>query len=137
MDQSLVKEQLDQLTEFFFQLFTNKEGAIPQVNLIHELFIPSGTIICNTGSTPIIYTLEEFIKPRVIILTDGTLVDFEEKEISEQTEIFGQIAHRFSVYEKSGVRDGQYFQMKGSKSTQFIHTPDGWKICSLIWDDEK
>ncbi|WP_442600796.1 hypothetical protein [Paenibacillus sp. KN14-4R] len=137
MEASATKTILDAITASFFQVFTNKDGVKPNVNLIHELFIPSGIIIRNTDSTPEVYTLQQFIEPREKLLNDGSLIDFEEKELSERTEIFGQIAHRFSLYEKSGMRQGVYFHSKGMKSIQFIHTQDGWKINSLTWDDEK
>jgi hypothetical protein len=47
------------------------------------------------------------------------------------------IAQRFSRYQKSGYLNGTYFKEYGSKFFQFIKTNNGWKINSLIWEDDK
>ena len=58
----------------------------------------------------------------------GTLTRFHEAETSESTVVFGNVAHRFSVYEKSGTSSGEPIEAKGMVATQFISTPSGWKI---------
>jgi hypothetical protein len=49
---------------------------------------------------------------------------------------FGKVAHRFSTYEKRGVRDGTAFAARGRISTQFARAPGGWQITSMAWDEE-
>lgn len=131
-----VKSELDALMTTFMGAFTNVGGTPPNVASIHEVFIPEGVIIKNVGGTPVIYDLDQFVEPREKILTDGTLTEFREWETSETTEIAGSIAHRFSRYEKSGYLDGEWFEGKGTKTTQFVNTPAGWKMSSLAWDDD-
>ncbi len=94
--------EIGALTARFFELFTNKDGKVPNLKDIKSIFIPNGILISNTEHTPIIYDIDGFIKPREKMLTDGTLTNFCEREISHSTEIFGNIAQRFSLYEKSG-----------------------------------
>jgi hypothetical protein len=55
---------------------------------------------------------------------------------AEITEMFGTIAHRFSTYAKSGILNGSSFEARGMISTQFILTPDGWRMSVMAWDDE-
>ncbi|PEA83114.1 ribosomal-protein-alanine acetyltransferase [Bacillus pseudomycoides] len=131
------KISLDRLTDAFFNAFTNKNGEEPNVRVLNDLFIPEGMIIKNTDSIPNIYNLQQFIDPREKLLREGRLTDFKEEEIQEITEIFGNIAHRFSLYRKSGVLDGDSFETLGMKTMQFIQTPSGWKISSVAWDDER
>ncbi len=71
------------------------------------------------------------------MFNDGSLSDFIEEEIFERTEIFGNIAHRLSLYKKSGLMNGKEFKNKGIKTIQFIKTTAGWKISSVAWDDER
>ena len=134
---SETKTIIDNLTQAFFSLFSSKDGVKPNLEDIYQLFIGKGMIIKNTGVVPEIYTLAEFIEPRIKLLSDGTLVDFKEEEVAGRTEIFGNIAQRFSSYVKSGVLSGQPFVTRGMKTIQFINTPAGWKISSLAWDDER
>ncbi|MFG2999661.1 GNAT family N-acetyltransferase [Streptomyces sp. NPDC048340] len=129
------KARLDELMRAFLGAFTNTDGGRPNLDVVREVFIPQGTIISNTGDEPVVYDLDSFIEPRQKILTDGTLTEFSEWEVSERTEILGSIAHRFSEYRKSGLRDGERFEGGGRKTTQFVRTPAGWRMSSMAWVD--
>jgi RimJ/RimL family protein N-acetyltransferase len=129
--------EINVLTNRFFSLFTNKKGEKPNLKEIKNLFISRGIIINNSRDITEIYDLDEFIKPREQILTNGTLKNFSEKEISHQTKIFANIAHRFCLYEKSGELNGKKFETKGMKTIQFIKESQKWNISSVAWCDEK
>ncbi|MFV2177542.1 DUF4440 domain-containing protein [Actinomadura sp. LOL_016] len=129
------KSELDQLMRALFGAFANTGGTRPNLDVVRDVFIPEGLIIKNVGGETVIYDLDTFIAPREEMLTDGTLTEFSEWEISEETEIFGSIAHRFSGYGKSGFRGGEWFEGFGRQSTQFVRTPGGWKMASATWDD--
>ena len=70
-------------------------------------------------------------------MDSGDLTEFREVELAEITEIFGNVAHRFSTYEKRGVTGGHPIDARGAISTQFIRTPEGWRMSSMAWDDER
>jgi hypothetical protein len=61
----------------------------------------------------------------------------DEVEFAATTEVFGNVAHRFSTYEKRGTMQGEAIEGRGVISTQFIRTPSGWKMSSMAWDDER
>jgi len=128
---------IDVLTSRFFELFTNKDGKVQNVKDIKSIFIPKGILISNTDDSPVDYDLDGFIKPREEMLTNGTLTNFCEREISHSTEIFGNIAQRFSLYEKSGELNGEHFETKGMKTIQFVKVNGKWKMSSVAWCDEK
>lgn len=128
---------IDQLTKKFFSIFTNAHQQQPDWNLIHTLCLSETIIIKKSGITEDIYDLQSFIEPRRKILSDGTLTEFEESEIYEETRIIGHIAQRYSKYQKNGYLNGNHFQEYGSKFFQFIKTNKGWKINSVIWEDEQ
>ncbi|GAA1536112.1 hypothetical protein GCM10009678_18150 [Actinomadura kijaniata] len=130
-----VKAELDRMMRTLFGAFGNTGGSRPNLDVIREVFIPEGLIIKNVGGKTEIYDLDTFIAPREKMLTDGTLTEFSEWEVSERTEIFGSIAHRFSEYGKSGYLDGEWFEGAGRQTTQFIRTATGWKMCAAAWDD--
>ncbi len=132
-DQALI----DQLTVQFFNVFTNTNGVKPDIQHLKKLCIKQAIIISNTKQTSDIYDLDSFIKPREELLTNGTLIDFSESEISHTTEIFENIAHRFSLYRKSGVLNEIAFYTEGMKTIQFIKIADEWKISSVAWSDKK
>jgi len=129
--------EIHRLINDYFSVFSNKGGARPKLERLQDMFIKEGLIIKNTGPVPEVYDLQQFISPRERILNDGTLREFTEEEVSERTDIFGNIAQRISFYRKSGVLSGQAFQGRGVAISQLVRTADGWKLSSLAWDDER
>jgi hypothetical protein len=110
---------------------------VPAFASIYELFIEAGLLIKNSGTTPEISSVRQFIEPRQASVNGGELTRFHEAEPSDTTETFGNVAHRFSAYVKSGTLKGVPFEARGLISTQFVRTPAGWKMSSMAWDDER
>lgn len=135
-DTSKDQGEIDVLITRFFNLFTNKNGAVPNVTDIKNIFIPEGIITSNTGEKAEIYDLDSFISPREKMLSDGTLTDFSEREISHTTTIFRNVAQRFCLYEKSGILNGSSFETRGMKTIQLVKVNGTWKISSVAWSDE-
>ncbi|MFJ5973867.1 DUF4440 domain-containing protein [Streptomyces sp. NPDC093060] len=128
------KIEIDAVTAEFFGAFDNRGGRPAEVARIRRLVLPSGVIVM-TGPEFTVYTVDEFIEPRRQLLSDGRLVEFSEWETSEHTEIVGDIASRVSEYRKSGIMNGEPFEGGGTKTLQFVRTPDGWRIAALAWFD--
>ncbi|MFE2151192.1 DUF4440 domain-containing protein [Streptomyces lavendulae] len=128
------KTEIDALTAEFFDAFDNRDGGGADVARLRRLVLPGGVIV-KTGPEFTAYTLEEFIEPRERLLEDGRLVGFREWEVSERTEIEGDIASRFGEYRKSGTLDGEPFEGGGTKTIQFVRTPQGWRIAAFSWYD--
>lgn len=130
------KIEINNLTKQFFNLFDNTDHKIQDWAIVQNICISEIIIIKKTGLTEIIYTLTNFIEPRKAILSDGTLTNFQEQELHEETQIIGHIAQRRSMYQKSGNLSGKSFVETGTKLFQFIKTNKGWRINSLVWEDD-
>ncbi|MFM9629218.1 MULTISPECIES: nuclear transport factor 2 family protein [Streptomyces] len=128
------KSEIDVVTAEFFAAFDNRGGRAADVARIRRLVLPGGVIV-KTGPEFTAYTVEEFIEPRERLLAEGRLVEFSEWETSERTEIAGDIASRFGEYRKSGTLDGELFEGGGTKTIQFVRTPQGWRISAFAWYD--
>ncbi|MER5932078.1 DUF4440 domain-containing protein [Streptomyces sp. NPDC002054] len=128
------KTEIDALTAEFFGAFDNRGGKPADLARIRRLVIPGGVIV-KTGPEFTVYTVDEFIEPRRQLLGGGRLVEFAEWETSERTEIAGDIASRFGEYRKSGILDGEPFEGGGTKTVQFVRTPEGWRIAAFSWSD--
>lgn len=128
---------INEISQKFFGLFTNTNGKKPDLDLLYNLCIPETTIIKKEKEIQEVFTLDSFIAPRKKILTDGTLKDFQEKEIKSETRISGNIGQRYCEYVKSGIKEGKSFQQKGHKMIHFLKTSEGWKISSVLWEDDK
>ena len=128
--------EIDRLITSFFSAFNNKGSSEPALDAIHGYCIPEAIIIRKSGSDQEIFTLDTFIAPRKTILTDGTLTDFSEWEVKSETVVNRNIAQRRSEYEKTGTLNGNAFSERGTKMFHLIKTQAGWKIASVLWEDE-
>lgn len=129
--------EIDELVRAFFSLFTNRGGITPNLAAIFELCLADAVIAKCVSPEPEVMTLSEFVAPRQTILTNGTLVNFEEVETSSQTRVLGRVAQRWCTYAKSGVLSGAAFETRGAKVFQFVKSPAGWRISAMAWDDER
>lgn len=132
-----VKAEIDHLVSEFFGAVSFGAGATPSYGNIAPLFIDRGLLIKASTDVPEVSSVQEFVKPREALVASGDLTQFHESEESESTLIFGNVAHRFSVYAKSGITGGKAFEARGKITTQFVNTPSGWKMSAMAWDDER
>lgn len=131
------KQDIDAIMAAFFRAVSFEEGEKPPYHTLYGLVIEGSYLIKNSAPVPEISTVSQFIEPRQRVVDSGELTRFKEVETAEITEIFGNVAHRFSTYAKYGSNTGGAFEGRGMISTQFILTPAGWKISAMAWDDER
>jgi hypothetical protein len=112
-------------------------GGRPDYAAIPDLFVDGGRLIKNSGDAPEVSTVDEFVAPRQQLVDSGELTSFEEVEIAHRTEVFGNVAHRLSSYAKRGESGGAAIDARGVIFTQFVRTPDGWRMSAMAWDDER
>ena len=136
-DRGAVNSELARLTSEFFRAVSFEPGSAPSYRSIPTLFTERGLLIKNISPTPEISSVQEFIESRETLVRSGTLTRFHESEISESTVVFGNVAHRFSAYVKSGTSSGTSFDARGMVTTQFVNAPGGWRMSAMAWDDER
>lgn len=129
--------QVAELMRRFLASVSFAAGERPGYDAIPALFLERGLLIKNVAGATEVSTTAEFIAPRRTLVDSGELTAFLEEELSASTAVFGGVAHRLSEYAKSGVQNGVEFSARGIILTQFVETPDGWRISSMTWDDER
>lgn len=127
---------IDMRVQRFFAAFGNRSGAVPTLPALPHAFLPEARIHRRDAGGLISMDLHGFIAPRAELLQTGRLVDFEEHETEQRTDIAGGLAQRWSRYRKSGTLDGQVFEAEGRKAFQLVRTTRGWKIAAVSWEDE-
>ncbi len=125
---------INHLTQQFYNAFTNIHGRKPHLQTIYDYCIPETTIVKKTGNQQEVYNLPSFIAPRQLLLTNGTLQHFQEKETAQNTVVLGNIAQRQSRYFKTGILNGERFEQYGNKLLQYIKTANGWRISAVVWE---
>jgi hypothetical protein len=63
---------------------------------------------------------------------------FYEIETGRRIDVFGNMAHVWSNYEARRSPDDAQPERRGINSIQLFRDPDqGWRIVSMIWDNER
>jgi hypothetical protein len=63
---------------------------------------------------------------------------FYEVEMARKVDVFGNMAHAWSVYEARRAPDDATPERRGINSIQLYKDPDlGWRVISMIWDNER
>jgi hypothetical protein len=79
--------------------------------------------------------LDDYAENTTPIFTNN---NFYEIETARRIDVFGNMAHVWSNYEARTSLDDAEPERRGINSIQlFRHPEDGWKIISMIWDNER
>jgi hypothetical protein len=128
---------IGELVRVFFAAFVSGPESAGRLDALRAVLLPEALIVRAGAPEPAIYDVESFIAPRRELLAGGRLEGFREWELAGRTEVFGDIAQRWSAYAKEGVQDGTPFTGRGTKTFQFVRMPAGWRIGSVAWHDEQ
>lgn len=63
--------------------------------------------------------------------------DFYEVETARKINVFGNIAHVWSIYEARRAPDAESLDRRGINSIQLYKDQDGWRVINMIWDNER
>jgi len=132
-----VRRELAGLMARVFRALSFEPGQAPAYDDLYAMFIERALLIKTSGAAPEVMDIRDFVEPRRARVRSGQTARFREVELFETTEVFGNVAQRFSAYEKSGLSNGRPFAARGVISTQFVRTPAGWRISAMAWDDER
>lgn len=120
----------------FFAAVSFESGGRPAYDRLQLLVAPACRFVNASGDLPEFSDLAGFIAPRQRSVDAFELTAFEEVETTAATDVFGNIAQRWSAYTKRGTRRGQEFSARGFVSTQFVLLDGAWRITCMAWDDE-
>lgn len=129
--------ELGGLMQRFLRAVSFTPGTRPTYDDLPDLFTETGTLTRTSSGAPETATVGEFMATRWATVESGELTSFYEGEVSDITEVFGNVAHRFSTYEKRGTAKAGPIAALGAISTQFVRTATGWRISAMAWDDER
>ncbi|MEQ8627328.1 nuclear transport factor 2 family protein [Ekhidna sp.] len=111
--------------------------TIPDFKEGLKLFTENAQFKWVSDSTVISFTPVEFLNVYEDQIREGIILEATEFEISNKSEIYGNIAHFLSSY-KAEVKTPQGVHKKrGINSIQLIKNEQNeWKIAAMVWYDE-
>jgi len=127
---------IDELTEALYSCISFRKEERPDLHRLKGLFIDEGMLI-NNNDDPLIFSIHQFVDAIDCQISAGSLTSFSEREVAERTEIFGEIAHRFSTYEvRFDPEDADPISI-GINSIQLVKVEGSWRVSCLVWNDER
>lgn len=129
-------DEIDHLVSRFFAVFDNRGGRNTTADEFVALFAPAAVIVSHVGREVTFSTPDDFVRPRLALLSVGQLTDFSEWETEAETECLDSLACRRSRYEKRGELAGEPYHGTGTKFFHFARTAVGWRIVALSWIDD-
>jgi hypothetical protein len=130
-------EAIDLLTRNLYAAISFGAGGKPDLSGLRSLFLPPGNLINNNEENPLVWDLEAFVEIYRHQIATGAVASFAEEEITGRTEIFGNIAHRFSSYQARVQAGDSEAVILGINSIQFLKTGGVWRVVSIVWNDQK
>ncbi len=127
---------IDALIDAFYGAFDNRGTTKPSADALRNLFAMGARVWRVSLGAVEQWNVEDFIAPRVAMLTNGTLTEFHEWETRSRTTVFANIASRESHYRKTGTMNGTPYGGDGRKLIDFCRVAAAWKICSIVWEDD-
>lgn len=129
-------QEIDHLTEKFYESISFNTEHFPNFDQLQELFYGSGKLINNNFDRPVDFTVQTFAHAMMGQIEAGNAVHLAQQEISDSTEVFGNMAQRISVYEYNASLHPTKAWKRGVNFIQYIFADGQWLITSMIWKDE-
>ncbi len=129
---------IDAAVAALYESLTFPEGKTPDLERFASLFTPGASFTrINKDDTVDLMNTETFIRSFRERLGKGLIKSFHESEISRTSQVFGRMAHIFSTYQK-GINVADPLKMgRGINSLQMFHEGGRWRICAILWMDER
>jgi hypothetical protein len=131
------REAIDLLTTDLYAAISFRPGGKPDLDRLKGLFRLPGILVNNNGEEPVVWDVEGFVHTYGQQIDGGSVHSFMEEEITDRTELFGAVAHRFSTYQARFRGEDSAAVIQGINSIQFIKTGGAWRVVSIIWNDQK
>jgi hypothetical protein len=136
-DEAADRAEIDAVVATFFAAFTSGPDLDARLDALRAVFLPQALVVRTCGDEPLAYDVEAFLAPRRALLSGTTVTEFREWEVDGRTELYGDVAQRWSSYAKSWRQDGGTVTGAGRKTAQLVRTAAGWRISAVAWDDAR
>lgn len=139
---------LDAIVNALYALLSFQPGGQPDWPRFRSLFDPAALMVRvdaglarqhaeHGGTKPDVpavrvSSVDDWIARTTAAIESGALAEFDERELTRRTEVFGELASVFSTYERSIAQDVR----RGINSVQLVKDGERWWVISICWTDE-
>jgi hypothetical protein len=129
----------DAITAALYGAISGPAGQKRDWERFRSLFIPDGRLIVararrpEGSGPPRVLSVEQYITGSAAALENG----FFEREVSQVSESFGAVTHRFSTYESRAKAEDPRPFARGINSIQLLDDGKRWWVVTVFWDSER
>ena len=132
---------IEAIISALYDTISHKPGKLPDWQRMKPLFIDGARIIAPSleGSPIQVMTFQEFaerVSESVHRAGDADR-SFDERELTNRTEVFGYMAHVWSTYESRYTTEDQEPFSRGINSFQLLYHSGRWWVVTILWDIER
>jgi hypothetical protein len=133
------REQISAAVDEMYAMISGPKGPRDwsrQANCFHPAARQMRTSLDEIGRPVMkMMSLEQYARDTTPYFAEN---DFFEIEIGRRIDLFGNMAHVWSAYEARRSLDDAEPERRGINSIQLFRDPElGWRIVSMIWDNER
>ena len=133
------REQIGAAVDEMYAMISGPRGPRDwsrQANCFHPAARQIRTSLDEIGRPQMkMMSLEQYARDTTPYFAEN---DFFEIELGRRIDLFGNMAHVWSAYEARRSLDDAEPERRGINSIQLFRDPElGWRIVSMIWDNER
>jgi len=136
LDTTAAIDSVEAIVDSFYQAISFRTGEQPDWTQLRELFTPGAQHIYARSESTRLIDLETFTTRFREQIETGELNGFSEIDAARQTELFGDVAHVFSIYETRFATGDSMNSARGVNSIQLLKDEGRWWIVTILWNDE-
>lgn len=130
--------QIQERIDAFYRIISGRAGQERNWEQFRTLFYPDARLTPNQRNTnnqfcAVAYDVEKYIARLSGFLGQN---DFYEVGFIQRVEVYGDIAQVYSTYEARVTETSDEILKTGVCLVQFIYCSEGWKIISMVWEDD-
>ncbi len=137
-DYSKHVKSIDSTIETLYAVISGEKGEARDWELFKYLFIPDARLI-PSGKNAEGKSYHYVWSPAEYVEMAGSRLEangFFEKEISRETDRFGNVVQLFSTYESYNSEADEKPFARGINSIQLLYDRDRWWVVSIFWQAE-
>lgn len=129
--------EIGALLAALYEVISFEEGGEPDWERMKTLFSPHARLTHVTPEGVDHLDLAAFQRMGRELIELGTYTSFHERESRRCLHVFGDVAHVLSAYETRRAPDALEPFARGVNSIQLVREGPGWRVLSLLWDEER
>ena len=132
-------KSVDAIIKATYDVISGDAGVKRNWNRFYSLFYSGARLIPSGKNQQTGVIAARVMEPKGYIESSASFLEtngFHEKEIARHTEMFGNIAHVFSVYEGKFKQNGETRTIRGINSFQLLNDGKRWWVMTIYWQAE-